>query len=100
MGILTGVSVLRTLPNKLSVIASWKKVRFIPMVYNDGVQVQQVYSGGTVSGSEMHPSATSESTERPKLKLLLRSKPVETLEPLVAYNKTILQSANPVVADI
>nr|GEW33324.1 eukaryotic translation initiation factor-related protein [Tanacetum cinerariifolium] len=43
---------------------------------------------------------SSESTERPKLKLLLRSKPVETLEPLVAYNKTILQSANPVVADI
>ncbi|GKA25818.1 eukaryotic translation initiation factor-related protein [Tanacetum coccineum] len=71
-----------------------------PTVCNDGVQVQQVYSVGTVSGSELHPSANSESTERPKLKLLPRSKPVETLEPLVAYNQTIPQSANAVVADI
>lgn len=58
-----------------------------PTAYNDGVQVQQVYSVGTAGGSELHPSVPSESTERPKLKLLPRSKPVETLEPLVAYNQ-------------
>ena len=58
-----------------------------PTVYSDGVQAQQVYSVGTAGGSELHHSVPSESTERPKLKLLPRSKPVETLEPFVAYNQ-------------
>lgn len=55
------------------------------LVINDEVQV-------------LSPSAPSELTERPKLKLLPRSKPVENLEPPVAYKQTP-QSGEPVMVD-
>ncbi|KAI3823896.1 hypothetical protein L1987_05341 [Smallanthus sonchifolius] len=55
--------------------------------HSDGVQVQPPHDGG------------SELTERPKLKLLPRSKPVDSVEPLVAYKQTTLQSGEPVTGN-
>ncbi|KAJ0451643.1 putative plant specific eukaryotic initiation factor 4B [Helianthus annuus] len=52
--------------------------------HSDGVQVQPSHGGVTLGGPE--------STERPKLKLLPRSKPVDSIEPLVAYKQTMPQS--------
>ncbi|KAK9064208.1 hypothetical protein SSX86_015588 [Deinandra increscens subsp. villosa] len=57
--------------------------------YSDGVQVQPSIGNGTLGGSE--------STERPKLKLLPRSKPVDNIEPLVAYKQIIPQPGEPVI---
>nr|XP_043621121.1 uncharacterized protein LOC122592867 [Erigeron canadensis] len=57
------------------------------LTVNDGVQGQP-------------PSVPSELTERPKLKLLPRSKPVEILEPPVAYKQNILLSGEPVMVEI
>ncbi|KAL8192534.1 hypothetical protein R6Q57_027719 [Mikania cordata] len=51
----------------------------ITSTHSDGVQVQPPHSGGTLGGSEV--------TERPKLKLLPRSKPVDSIEPPVAYKQ-------------
>ncbi|KAM0054366.1 putative plant specific eukaryotic initiation factor 4B [Helianthus debilis subsp. tardiflorus] len=52
--------------------------------HSDGVQVQPSHGGVTLGGPE--------STERPKLKLLPRSKPIDSMEPLVAYKQTTPQS--------
>ncbi|XP_071697062.1 uncharacterized protein [Rutidosis leptorrhynchoides] len=56
------------------------------LAINDGVQAPS-------------HSAASELTERPKLKLHPRSKPVENLEPMVAYKQTIPQSGEPIMVD-
>lgn len=56
-----------------------------------------VYTDGTFVGSELHPSELS---ERPKLKLLPRSKPVDNLEPVVAYKQTLPPSSEPGLVDI
>ncbi|KAI3741082.1 hypothetical protein L1987_58749 [Smallanthus sonchifolius] len=59
--------------------------------HSDGVQVQPPHSGGTLGGSVV--------TELPKLKLLPRSKPVDSIEPLVAYKQTVPQSGEPVIGN-
>ncbi|KAI3680597.1 hypothetical protein L6452_35370 [Arctium lappa] len=59
-----------------------------------------IYTDGTFGGSELHPSSPSELSERPKLKLLPRSKPVDSLEPVVAYKQTIPPSSEPGLVDI
>ncbi|KAK9056367.1 hypothetical protein SSX86_027457 [Deinandra increscens subsp. villosa] len=58
--------------------------------HSDAVQVQSP-SGATLGGSEV--------TERPKLKLLPRSKPVDSIEPLVAYKQIVPQSGEPVIGN-
>lgn len=64
-----------------------------------GVQVQPPFSGGTFGGSDLHLTAPSELTERPKLKLLPRSKPVESVESHSAYKQTIQTSGEPVIGN-
>lgn len=67
--------------------------------YSDGIQVQVSVQPPHIQ-TELHPSTPSELSERPKLKLLPRSKPVDNLEPVVAYKQTIQPLSEPGLVDI
>ncbi|XP_073048157.1 uncharacterized protein [Primulina eburnea] len=68
-----------------------------PSLYSSGIRSLQ--ASGKSGGSEFHSFLPSESSERPKLKLLPRSKPIEYLEPQVDYKQGIQQPSYVQVGD-
>ncbi|XP_073141667.1 uncharacterized protein [Henckelia pumila] len=56
-----------------------------PSLYSSGLR--SLHASGKSGGSEFHSSLPSEPSERPKLKLLPRSKPLEHLEPQVYFKQ-------------
>ncbi|CAI9087713.1 OLC1v1021857C1 [Oldenlandia corymbosa var. corymbosa] len=62
--------------------------------------IQQLHLSGKPGGSELQSAPQSELTERPKLKLLPRSKPLENLEPPMEYKPVPQQPTVPVPVQV
>ncbi|KZV53248.1 hypothetical protein F511_21505 [Dorcoceras hygrometricum] len=68
-----------------------------PALYSSGLR--SLHASGKLGGSEFHSSLPSEPSERPKLKLLPRSKPLEHLEPRFEYKQGLQPPSSVQVGD-